>query len=532
MCGKVYLVGAGPGAADLLTLRGLTALRDADVIIQDALLPPDYLAALPLSTRTKKVLRLEDGEARRCGGGILQEIVEFARAGRNVARLKGGDPGIFGRLAEEIDMLRAAGLDVEIIPGPSVATSASTSAGTPLTVRGRGRSFAVTTARNLGGDTVEELPRADSLAIQMWVEAAPVIARKLLDQGWPRETPVRIHERASMEYERVWRCSLDDLPERVSSLGVRPPALLIVGAAAAVPTGRTLPVILYTGNRPANFRQHGQVLHWPALRERPVAGAPERSRLSSVLCPRGKPPSLVLTDGAAVQWLLESIRTQGLDSRCLSGVRIIALDATAARALEAAGIVPDARTMEELIRLVPGTPAGRARVLVLGTLSACSRVRRLTDAHRFDCRTIVTHVGECTDAWPDKLPQADALLFDAPEEVEPFWARYGSSSLPPAIWCAQQASLVVARGLGLQAVSLEERRFGPRRSTGSSTAPGLGAQERPHDDCSRAANAGIDGQCQSGTVPCASPALHAGIPVRDGHPAPLPLRQDGMRADI
>lgn len=266
MVGRVFLVGAGPGAPDLLTLRGLAALQAADVIVVDTLVPPDYLQGLPLDLAGKRVVRLSEGSGRWSQERINREVTDYALAGRTVARLKGGDPGVFGRLAEELSAMRSAGLEAEAIPGPSVATAAATAAGLPLTVRGSGRSFACATARATGGGIVPTLPQADTLAIYMGIEAAPAIRDRLLAQGWSPETPVRVVERATMAYESLHHCTIDDLHHCVAANEVRSPALLVVGAGAAQAADECAPVVIYTGNQPMVHRGLGHLLHWPMLK--------------------------------------------------------------------------------------------------------------------------------------------------------------------------------------------------------------------------------------------------------------------------
>lgn len=300
MAGRVYLVGAGPGASDLLTLRGLAALQESDVIVVDSLLPADYLRCLPLSLVSKQIVRLGQGEERWSQSRINLEVINHAAAGRTVARLKGGDPGVFGRLAEELTALRKAGIDVEAIPGPSVATAAATAAGVPLTVRGQGRSFAAVTARAKGGGVVPELPQADTLAIYMGLEAAPAIRERLLAQGWPGETPVRVVERATMAYESLHHCTIDDLHTCVATRQIRSPALLVVGAGASQAEQERAPVVIYTGNRPGPYRALGHLLHWPILRPLTMEGRLPGSRVGEVSTelPAGLPPAdILLFDG-------------------------------------------------------------------------------------------------------------------------------------------------------------------------------------------------------------------------------------------
>lgn len=263
--GLVLLVGAGPGAPDLLTLRGLHALQRADVIIQDDLLPEDYVEHLPVDMSRTRLIRLGSGAARESQAEIGVMLVRLAGAGLVVARLKGGDPGVFGRLEEELSALYEAGIPVEVVPGTTAGLAAACAAGLPATRRGQGRSVALATARTADGGGVPELPRADTLLLYMGVAATREIQGRLLASGWAPETPCRIFERATQRFERVLDACLERLPELCTAMGVRSPALLMVGiGATSVGDSACHPRILCFGNNPQPYRCLGHVLHWPA----------------------------------------------------------------------------------------------------------------------------------------------------------------------------------------------------------------------------------------------------------------------------
>ena len=229
MTGTVYLVGAGPGAADLLTVRAANLLARADIVFHDALVHPDTLA---LATRAEKI-----AVGKRCGKHstaqrfINKRLVDAARTHATVVRLKGGDPMLFGRAQEEIAALEAAGVPYAVVPGITAALAAAADIGTSLTQRGGVRSFAFVTPRVGAGEPpsrwLDGILGADAGAIYMGSHDAPAIAAALVNAGRSAETPVAIVENASMPDARVHYTTLAALPGFQSDSGG--PTLLLVG---------------------------------------------------------------------------------------------------------------------------------------------------------------------------------------------------------------------------------------------------------------------------------------------------------------
>jgi len=198
---KVYLIGAGPGAADLLTLRAARLLARADVVLHDALIPPPILA---LATRATLV-----PVGKRCGVRstaqhfINKRLIDAARCYDVVIRLKGGDPMLFGRAQEEIDALVKADVEVEVVPGVTAALGASAELGVSLTRRALSRSVVFATPRVGQNDApsrwIESVFAADTAVLYMAWGQAPEIARALIEKGKAANTPVAIVEGASWE---------------------------------------------------------------------------------------------------------------------------------------------------------------------------------------------------------------------------------------------------------------------------------------------------------------------------------------------
>jgi uroporphyrin-III C-methyltransferase len=231
--GKVYLIGAGPGAADLITVRGARLLAIADVVLHDALIEPAMLDHAPAHAKRIAV-------GKRCGRhsttqhAINMQIVDAAREHDVVVRLKGGDPMLFGRADEEMRALEAAGIAYEIVPGITAALAGAAALRRPLTLRGISRSVALATcSRAADAAGIREHVNADSLVFYMGRDSAPDIARQLLAAGRDGNTPVAIVEACSTARERSLTLSLADLAAGTAQAWFNPvqPSLLMIGEA-------------------------------------------------------------------------------------------------------------------------------------------------------------------------------------------------------------------------------------------------------------------------------------------------------------
>jgi uroporphyrin-III C-methyltransferase len=232
MSGTVYLVGAGPGAADLLTLRAARLLDEADVVFYDALITPEILR---LAGNARKI-----PVGKRCGRHstaqrfINKRLADAARDHRVVVRLKGGDPMLFGRAHEELSYLKARGIRVEVVPGVTAALAASADLGVSLTRRGAARTVAFVTPRVAHGEPdsswVASVLAADTAAIYMGAGEAHAIAAALIAAGKPAGTPIALVEEASLPTGRVRYATLAELPQLATRGG---PTLILVGEVYA-----------------------------------------------------------------------------------------------------------------------------------------------------------------------------------------------------------------------------------------------------------------------------------------------------------
>ena len=228
--GKVYLIGAGPGAADLITLRGAELLKRADIVFYDALVQPELLALSPGARQVavgKRCSRISTDQRF-----INRNLVEAAAKFEIVVRLKGGDPMLFGRAQEEIAALQSAGVAYEIVPGVTSALAASAELGVSLTERGVSRSVVFATPRIGKGEDFSDwapaVARADTAVLYMAIGQAAEIAGILEAQGMSASTPVVLVENASLSTSRHIGCTLRGL-RNGAARELTGPALLLFG---------------------------------------------------------------------------------------------------------------------------------------------------------------------------------------------------------------------------------------------------------------------------------------------------------------
>ncbi|MDB5764101.1 MAG: cobA [Herminiimonas sp.] len=228
--GKVYLIGAGPGAADLITVRGARILAEADVVLHDALVTEELLRLCPQAVRISVGKR--SGQRSTAQTLINAQLIECAKEYRLVVRLKGGDPMLFGRADEELRALETAGIEVEIIPGITAALAAAASTKNPLTRRGIARSVAFFTSSTAPNHPDQvTLPDCDTLVQYMGGKEAIKTAQRLLSQGRSPDTPVVVVENCSRENERILRLLLSELEQGLSQCSG--PVLVMIGEALA-----------------------------------------------------------------------------------------------------------------------------------------------------------------------------------------------------------------------------------------------------------------------------------------------------------
>lgn len=235
--GGVSLVGAGPGDPELLTIKALRRLQAAEVILHDRLVSDEILAlAAPQASRL--YVGKERSRHSVPQDGINQALVDWARAGKRVVRLKGGDPFIFGRGGEELEALVAAGIEVEVVPGITAASGCAAYAGIPLTHRDHAQSVRFVTGHLRNGSSDLDWPTlagpGQTLVFYMGLGSLALIGEQLQRHGLPPETPVALIEQGTTARQRIHIGTLQTLPPTGEVVTIRPPTLIIVGSVVTL----------------------------------------------------------------------------------------------------------------------------------------------------------------------------------------------------------------------------------------------------------------------------------------------------------
>jgi uroporphyrin-III C-methyltransferase / precorrin-2 dehydrogenase / sirohydrochlorin ferrochelatase len=236
--GGVALVGGGPGDPELITVRGRRLLAHADVVVADRLAPQELLAELPPQVEVIDAAKIPYGRAM-AQDAINEVLIDRAKAGKFVVRLKGGDPFVFARGYEEVLACADAGIPVTVVPGVTSATAVPALAGVPVTHRAVTHEFVVVSGHVAPGHP-ESLVNWNALAamsgtivLLMAVERIELFAKALLEGGRPADTPVLVVQQGTTTAQRTLRATLSDAPERIREEGVRPPAIIVIGSVAA-----------------------------------------------------------------------------------------------------------------------------------------------------------------------------------------------------------------------------------------------------------------------------------------------------------
>ncbi len=374
----VYLVGAGPGDPGLLTVRAAELIARADVILHDRLIPAEALTGARADAELIYVGK-QGGGPQMPQEEIHRLLLEHARAGREVVRLKGGDPFVFGRGGEEALVCVEAGIPFEVVPGITAGVAAPAYAGIPVTHRELASGVAFVTGHEDPSkpETALDWPALaafpGTLVFYMGVRSLPRIAEQLVAGGRPADEPVAVVERGTLPGQRVLLATLGDVGERAATEGIRAPAVTLVGPVAALREQlawlERRPLhgvsIAVTRARPqasglaARLRELGAVVvEAPAIRIEALT--PELPDLAGfdLVC---------VTSPNGAHALFERLAAAGLDARALAGATVAAIGPGTARALAEHGIradlVPERAVAEGLVESLGDVPVRRALIV-------------------------------------------------------------------------------------------------------------------------------------------------------------------------
>jgi uroporphyrinogen III methyltransferase/synthase len=385
--GKVWLVGAGPGDPGLLTLRAVEALRRADVVLYDRLANESLLQ----HARSDAILTFVGKAPGRHALSQLEinaELVQHAAAGRQVVRLKGGDPFVFGRGGEEAAAAAAARLPFEIVPGVSSAIAAPAYAGIPVTHRGAASSFAVVTGHE---DPERAESRvdwnalasgADTLVVLMGIGNLAEICSRLIRGGRPASTPAALIEWATTPRQRCIVATLGELPEAAAAAGASAPAVVVIGEVVrlrgslqwweARPLWGRRVLVTRTRQQASGLRRlleerGAEVVELPALEVVETAPPELTARIAEALA-GGDYAWVVFTSANGVNLFFRRLREQGRDARAFRDAAVCAIGPGTAAALAERGIiadlVPESFIAEGVLAALAERDLHRRRVLV------------------------------------------------------------------------------------------------------------------------------------------------------------------------
>ena len=355
--GKVILVGAGPGDPGLLTLKGREALRKAEVVVYDRLVSPAILAMMPADAEKIDVGK-EASHHKVPQWQINQILLDKALEGKTVVRLKGGDPFVFGRGGEELELLAEHGVAFEEVPGVTSAIAACAYAGIPVTHRDFCSSLHIITGHARAGAELtidfEALVRTrGTLVFLMGVTAMPKIVEGLLQVGMDPDTPAAMVESGTTPAQRRCDATLGTLPERAAAMGIHSPAIIVVGKVCALAKDfcwyDKLPLkgkrILVTrprdraGTLSEKLRALGaDVTEYPCIETVPILPCIEMERALGRI---GDYQWLAFTSPAGVEAFWSCLRGMGKDARHLGGVGLAAIGSGTAKALAEHGLAAD-----------------------------------------------------------------------------------------------------------------------------------------------------------------------------------------------
>lgn len=431
--GKVYLIGAGPGEVDLITVRGAKIISQADVIIYDYLVDRNCLkyakadAEIICADELDKN-RFSDGFAKR--QDLINEfIIKKAKEGKRVVRLKNGDPFIFGRANEELTALLRENIEFAVIPGVTSATAAACFSGIPLTSRDSSSSVVFLTGHQATNRKLKwkHIAKIDTIVIYMGVENLKKIIKRLIKCGVNEDKPVAVISNATKFNQKTFISNLKNVLN--SSFEFRPPAIIIIGDVVKKEKDfnwfRKSKKVLFTGLSDERFFEDGIIFHIPFIEILPLQ---DYSHLDKVIKKIEKFDWIVFVSRYGVYYFFERLFKLGFDARILNRIKIAAIGMSTANRLKEYGIIADLipkiensdGLVEELKRKVKNKS-----VLLLRSDIADKGLEEKLKRYAKNIVSVIAY----RNVMPEKIPDIDLNFFDeiiftSPSTVRNFYKTY------------------------------------------------------------------------------------------------------------
>ncbi len=436
---KVYLVGAGPGKSDLITLRGLNILKEADVVIYDYLV--DKMILDEAKPDAELICCDALGKKRYSDSSLIhnekisQLVIKKAKEGKKVMRLKNGDPGIFSRTSQELEPLIKNKIEFEIVPGVTASSGASAFSGIPLTDRRFASSCVLVTGHE--DPTKKEsfldwvsIAKSGTIVLYMAVENLDYIVKQLLKAGKDKNTALAIVQDVSLPTQKVLTGTLKDIVEKSKRQKIRPPAIIIIGEVARLEKEfnwlNKNKRILFTGLSQERFFTKGIYFHLPFIKIEPLEDYKE---LDNYLKRISGFDWIVFASRYGVHYFFERLKKIGLDARTLEGIKIAAIGcSTANRLLDfgiSADLVPKKESSEGLIEELQKIDLKNKKIFLPRSDIADKGLAQDLQ----DLGTEVISSFAYRNVMPNDLPDLDLNFFDeimftSPSTVRNFKKRY------------------------------------------------------------------------------------------------------------
>ncbi len=450
----MYLVGAGPGAKDLISLRGQQALGQAEVVIYDYLVDGEMLE--DVNPRAKLICcdELDKKQAK-----VNSAMVKFAEKGKLVVRLKNGDPFIFGRAEEEIEALLKNRIEFEIIPGITAAAAAACFSGIPLTSRRISSSVIYVSGQQAKGEKPaidwQAISKNETIVLYMAVKNIQSIAQQLIKNGKPADTPVAAISQAGRINQKIAIAKLDNISRIVKKEEITAPAIFIIGPVVRLNERlnwfRRNKRVLFTGLSAKRFFLKGNYFHLPMIKIEPLDDYADFDRYFKAISSFNW---VIFTSRYAVQYFFQRLDKIGLDTRSLWNIKIAAIGNSTAVRLKSQGIIadliPKVETSKGLLNVLKRIPLKDRRIfLPHSDISDKGLVKGLK---KFGAKVIACVAYR--NIVPENLPSLDLdtfneIIFTSPSCVRNFVKRYGKPPKKAVIRCIGEVTRAQAKKLRL-----------------------------------------------------------------------------------
>ena len=427
--GQVNLVGAGPGDPELITVKGIKILKKADCVFYDYLVHESLLDYAPFAAKINVGKR--KGNATMPQRELSKLLKKYAMAGKNIVRLKGGDPLIFGRGADEIDYLSAYHISVHVIPGITSAAGIPSALGIPLTARGISSSVAFLSGH--GEDEKQKnpspihIPDAETLIFLMGLTKLKEIVAALRNKKWAADTPIMLISKGTRIEQKIINGTLANIEDKVREEGINPPALIMVGKTISFYKPKSTPrTILYLGTYPEKYKGLGRLIHFPIIKIDPAKVAKPRQVISDLK----KADMVLLTSRCGVRYFFEFLKAQKFDMTFLRTKDFVVIGKDTEEQLTMFGyfakLVSAEGTSESLFKTMKKYFKLKGKSIIFPR-SSISNPYLKTNLMKAGAKVKEVVVYENTKPDRKELPDEgiDTILFTSPSTMENFLQDHG-----------------------------------------------------------------------------------------------------------